>query len=218
MKNSDEEIGSEKETIRVEAFSDGVFAIAITLLILEIHVPEFEEGESLFSALAHEWASIVAFFIGFFTILICWINHHFMFRYIYKSDSMLLLINGLKLLVVTATPFATALLAKSIETDWQQQSVNIYCFNFALMGIAMSGIWSYANSKGFTKASSREYLRSTTWLYYFAGLFSTVIFAISFWNVFVCLGLSAVMFVIFLFPKRAVTWRLGRIKSKLVLD
>ena len=70
-------INSEKETGRIEAFSDGVFAIAITLLILDIHVPEFKENTTLMSAISNEWASLIALLVGFFTILVCWINHHY---------------------------------------------------------------------------------------------------------------------------------------------
>ena len=72
------EIGP-KETARVEAFSDGVFAIAITLLVLDIHVPEVKDNEKLLTLVLHDWAAHLAFLIGFFTILVCWINHHYMF-------------------------------------------------------------------------------------------------------------------------------------------
>src|SRR5690349_6121492 len=94
-----------KETSRLEAFSDGVFGFAITLLVLDIHVPTVANGQTLSQVLAADWATYLAFLIGFFTILICWINHHFMFDYIFKSNSKLLLLNGFKLLVVTFTPY-----------------------------------------------------------------------------------------------------------------
>src|SRR5689334_15002343 len=103
-----------KETSRIESFSDGVFAIAVTLLILDIHVPDVGPNASLIDALWQEWPSMLALLIGFFTLLICWINHHYMFQLIYKSDSVLLLLNGFKLLVVTVTPIATAVLSKFI--------------------------------------------------------------------------------------------------------
>ncbi|HJW28482.1 MAG TPA: TMEM175 family protein, partial [Saprospiraceae bacterium] len=140
---------STKATTRLEAFSDGVFAIAITLLILEIHVPVAVENESLFQSLLQEWTSFLALLIGFFTLLVCWINHHYMFSMIHRSNSMLLVINGFKLLVVTITPFATALLAKNIDTDWIKSSVTVYCFNFTMMGFAMTSIWLYSKWKGF---------------------------------------------------------------------
>src|SRR6476661_5906430 len=114
MEEADYKSKNANETARIEAFSDGVFAIAITLLILEIHVPAVKANETLMHSLLHEWESFLALFVGFFTLLTCWINHHYMFSVIRKCNSPLMLVNGFKLLVVTITPFATALLAKNI--------------------------------------------------------------------------------------------------------
>lgn len=213
METSLTKIDSAKETSRIESFSDGVFAIAITLLILDIHVPDIKANESLLAALSGEWASFLALLIGFFTILICWINHHFMFQMIRQTNSILLLINGFKLLIVTITPFATAVLSKHIQTDWVQAAVTIYCFNFALMGIAMSAIWMYANGKKFVKASSGKVLKATTRLYIFAGLFSTVIWIVSFYSITVCLVLSAIMFILFIFPNKTIALQMNRNKQ-----
>ena len=76
-------------TARLEAFSDGVFAIAITLLILEVKVPHLPEeggGRSLLSALAALWPSYLAYLTSFVTIFIMWANHHAMFTYIRRCD------------------------------------------------------------------------------------------------------------------------------------
>src|SRR4030095_7538609 len=113
-------------TSRIETFSDGVFAIATTLLVLDIHVPHLKDNESLFPALLANWQTYLAFLIGFFTLLVCWINHHYMFELINKSNDKLLLFNGFKLLVVSFTPFATALISKYIGTSFQQTTVSIY--------------------------------------------------------------------------------------------
>lgn len=202
-----------KETARIEAFSDGVFAIAITLLILDIHVPELEPGSNLMAALISEWPSILALLIGFFTILICWINHHYMFQLINKSNSKLLLINGFKLLVVTITPFSTALLSKHLATDWSQSAIIIYTFNFALMGSAMTGVWCYAYLNGLIKSESPEMLKAVTQLYIFASMISISIWIVSFISVPVCLFLSIVMFGIFIFPESIIKWRTKKIKT-----
>ena len=197
---------SAKETSRIESFSDGVFAIAITLLVLDIRVPDLNPNESLLKSLLVEWPSFLALLIGFFTLLICWINHHYMFQLIHRSNSMLLLINGFKLLIVTITPFATALLSKHIQTDWENSAVTIYCFNFALMGIAMTGVWIYSYKKGFAGSISDKVLISVTKLYIFAGIFSTMIWIVSFFSIILCMVLFGIMFLIFLFPKRVVNW------------
>ncbi len=80
----------QKETHRLELFSDGVFAIAITLLVLElIQKLHPENGTELIGYYVHHWQPFLAFLIGFLTILVCWINHHHVFTYIHKMDSKL---------------------------------------------------------------------------------------------------------------------------------
>jgi uncharacterized membrane protein len=195
-----------KETSRLEAFSDGVFGFAITLLVLDIHVPSTMDSQTLFQAMAADWATYVAFLTGFFTILICWINHHFMFDYIYKSNSKLLLINGSKLLVVTFTPFATAVLSKYINTDQQETAVSVYAFNFALMGMSMFGIWLYAFRMGLMKTGAQIPLRTISRYYLLAAILSFSIFILSFVSIWLCLSLSGLMFVIFLFPEQALLY------------
>ena len=98
------------ETARVEAFSDGVFAIAITLLILEIKVPSAGSGD-LGEQLLRQWPSYLSFFISFAFIGIMWIKHHRLFTHIRKSDDVLLVLNLLLLLGVTVVPFPTSVLA-----------------------------------------------------------------------------------------------------------
>jgi len=74
-----------KETARLEAFSDGVFAIAITLLVLElVEILHIQNRGGLLKTYLNHWESFLAFFIGFCTILVCWINHHHIFTYIHN--------------------------------------------------------------------------------------------------------------------------------------
>jgi uncharacterized membrane protein len=197
-------------TGRIEAFSDGVFAIAVTLLVLDIRVPEVTDKESLLGAVLSNWETYLAFVIGFFTLLVCWINHHYMFEMINKSTGMLLLLNGFKLLMVSFTPFATAVLSKYIGTTHQQTAISIYGLNFFLMGSAMTGIWLYACQHDLTIASAAE-LRASTQLYVFASVLSGVIFILSFFSVIISLVLFGLMFMIFVFPRNVIT---GIEKSK----
>lgn len=100
-------------TARVEAFSDGVFAIAITLLILEIPVPHPGAGGGhgkLWGSLAAIWPSYLAFVFSFFVILIMWVNHHELMRLVRVVDYPFLFANGFLLLSVTFVPFPTAVL------------------------------------------------------------------------------------------------------------
>ena len=94
----------EKETARIEAFSDGVFAIAITLLILEIKIPNAGSA-NLSSQLIRQWPSYFAFVISFAFVGIMWINHHRLFTHIKRADNTLLFLNLLLLLGVTRFRF-----------------------------------------------------------------------------------------------------------------
>ncbi len=108
---------AENETGRVEAFSDGVFAIAITLLILEIRVPPSATDAALGQELLHIWPSFLAFLASFMAIGVMWLNHHRLFTLIQKCDDGLIALNLLLLLGITWIPFPTALLAEHLRVD-----------------------------------------------------------------------------------------------------
>ncbi len=140
----------EKETTRVEAFSDGVFAIALTLLILEIKVPDlssFSSNEKLFSALTALWPSYFAFILSFSAVLIMWINHHGFFKYIRKIDPAFLFANGFLLLMVTFINFPTAVLARYIDTPAFNIASAFYCGSMVLISVAYNVLWFSAAYK-----------------------------------------------------------------------
>lgn len=120
-----------KETVRVEAFSDGVFAIAITLLILEIKVPHSEKivsNSQLWHEIKHLWPSYFAFVFSFGSILVAWVNHHHAFNIINKTSRTFMYANGFLLLTITFIPFPTAMLAEFIGTRYAQPAIVFYCF------------------------------------------------------------------------------------------
>jgi uncharacterized membrane protein len=119
---------------RIEAFSDGVFAIAITLLILEIRVPHVDHG--LWSELLALWPSYVAFLFSFVVILIMWINHHELLRMAVGVTYPFLFANGLLLLTVTFVPFPTAVLAAHLGTPEARTAVAFYCGTFVVNALA----------------------------------------------------------------------------------
>ncbi len=109
---------AESSTTRLEAFSDGVFAIAITLLILEIKVPAAAEIAALgglWAALAERWPSYVGYILSFFVIGIMWVNHHALFTHIRRIDRLLLLANLLMLMTASFLPYPTAVLAEHLS-------------------------------------------------------------------------------------------------------
>jgi len=129
----------EKDTGRVEAFSDGVFAIAITLLILEIKVPNLGAGATdgkLLAALGALWPSYLAFVLSFFVILIMWVNHHEFLRLVRAVDYPFLFANGAVLLMVTFVPFPTAVLAAHLGAEGARGAVAFYCATFFAASLA----------------------------------------------------------------------------------
>jgi uncharacterized membrane protein len=135
-----------KDTQRLEAFSDGVFAIAITLLVLEIRVPHPEEGETLTRALLHEWPSYFGFVLSFVVIGIIWLNHHTMFKDISRSDHSLQILNLLVLLSVSFVPFPTAVLAENLKNDDGRLAATLlYGGTFTVMALIFNAIWLYAS-------------------------------------------------------------------------
>lgn len=138
---------AEKETGRIEAFSDGVFAIAITLLVLDLKVAAPTGSEGLAYKLAGEWPAFVAFLNSFATILVIWINHHNLFNLIVKSDCKFMLANGLLLLCVTFLPFPTSLVAEYYGHPGGTTAAVLYTGTFLMMAFAFNILWHYAAYK-----------------------------------------------------------------------
>ena len=137
----------ENETVRMEAFSDGVFAIDITLLTFQLKAPGPKAAMStqhLALALFHHWPDYIAYFVSFTTIFIIWLNHHRMYNVIRRSDSRFMFYNGLLLLLVSIIPFTTSLLAEYINTPAYQLSSALYMLLFAGISWTLFSMWVYA--------------------------------------------------------------------------
>ncbi|WP_442587413.1 TMEM175 family protein [Pedobacter sp. AW31-3R] len=138
----------EKETGRIEGFSDGVFAIGITLLVLDLHVPELKEGmngTALWRELSAQWPGYMAFVISFFSIFIVWVSHHKLFKQIYRRNTGLMFANGLILFLVTCVSFPTNLLARFYHSEAQQLSITLYTGLFVLMNLSFNLLWFLAS-------------------------------------------------------------------------
>lgn len=123
-------------TNRVEAFSDGVFAIAITLLVLDLHVPGPGSGD-LGHQLAAQWPSYAAYVVSFLTVGIIWINHHAMLRRLGSVDHGILVWNLLLLMSVAILPFTTALMAAYLKAEsGESLAAAVYSGSFLVMGLA----------------------------------------------------------------------------------
>jgi uncharacterized membrane protein len=135
----------QKETGRVESFSDGVIAIAITLLILEIKIPKPDDiaSVSLFIKLLDLWPSFLAFVTSFGTILVMWVNHHRVFRLVRTTDYPFLYWNGFLLLTISFVPFPTALLAGHLTSPEAATATAVYAGTNVVIALAFSGVWRH---------------------------------------------------------------------------
>ena len=128
-------------TGRTEAFSDGVFAIAITLLILEISVPE-TAFDNLWRGIAEQWPSYLAYATSFITIGGIWLAHHGIFRRLQFANTSLMLINLLLLMAVSFLPFPTKLLAEAIHSpDAERAAVIFYGGSLLVISCLISALW-----------------------------------------------------------------------------
>jgi uncharacterized membrane protein len=131
-------------TSRLEAFSDGVFAIAITLLVLEIPVPSVEGG-GLADALIDQWPAYAAYVVSFAIIGIIWINHHAVLGYVTRADRGLLFLNLSLLLWVVLIPWPTSLIAEYMRQGGadERAAALVYAATMTLMGVSFGSIWLY---------------------------------------------------------------------------
>lgn len=133
-------------TSRIEAFSDGVFVVAITVLVLNLQVPQLVSAEvsrGLLPKLVELWPKLLSYALSFEIVGIYWVAHHNTFHYIQRSDRTLLWLNILLLLCIVLLPFPTALLGQYPE---QQISVIIYAGTLVLTGLVFQLLWWYATS------------------------------------------------------------------------
>ncbi len=134
-------------TNRIEAFSDGIFAIAMTLLVLQITVPEIPQAlvaVELPKKLLELWPTkLLSYAMSFVIIGIYWVSHHIIFHYIKRSDPVLLWLNILFLMCISFIPFPTALIGQYVK---QKISVIIYCSTLGVTGLVLQLIWWYATS------------------------------------------------------------------------
>lgn len=132
------------DTGRIEAFSDGVFAIAITLLVLEISVPE-SEFDNLWEGIANQWPSYLAYVTSFATIGGLWLAHHAIFRRLSTADATVTRLNILLLMLVSFLPFPTKLVAETIDkTNAERAAVIFYGLALLAISIVSSAVWRHA--------------------------------------------------------------------------
>jgi uncharacterized membrane protein len=196
-------ISDEKETGRLEAFSDGVFAIAITLLILELKVPPLTSisslpitSDGLGKALLQQWPSYISLITSFFTILVMWMHHHAIVKNIRRTDAWLYFANGFLLFVVTFVPYPTAVLATYLNTPAAKMAVAFYAGTFVLIAFAFILLTQAAlRSELLAGSSSIEYVDKLRRSYAFGPPLYLLAFLAAFVDVRLSLGICTALWI-----------------------
>jgi uncharacterized membrane protein len=194
-----------KETGRIEAFSDGVFAIAITLLILDVRPPaDISKPAALVSELVKLWPAYLAYVISFTTIGIMWIQHHKLLTLITRSNHALLLLNTYLMFWVTFVPFPTSLLADYISREEGVAAVGaiVYSGTYFMIAVAFNLLWRYAahnNRLLDTKANPRS-VRAIYRSYAFGPLLYLVALALAFVSAQASVAMNMLLALFFALP------------------
>lgn len=201
---------------RVEAFSDGVFAIIITLLVLDLHVPQREalNGQSLAQALLQQWPLYLAYVLSFLQVGVVWANHHTMFHYIQRSDHVLLVYNLLLLLFTALLPFTTAIFAEyglAIRSDIQVAAF-IYSAALGLAGVFFNLVWRHALSARLVNPHADPHrLHALTWHWAFVPVFYALAFALTLISPYLSVGMYALLLFYYALPgPHVIRWMTGR--------
>ncbi len=205
-------MGELKETGRIEAFSDGVFAVAITLLVLNLQLPGSLAPGDLAGWLGSRWPLYLAFVTSFALVGVMWINHHRIFNLITRSDSVLMGLNLVLLLVVVFVPFPTALVAQYIapasnNTNLladQRAAALLYNGTSIVLAIAFSILWRYSTHEGrlLEKNANLQAVEAISKQYRFGPLFYAAAFVLAWIYVPASIMLNLLMAVYFAIPAR----------------
>ena len=198
---------------RLVGLSDGVFAVAITLLSIDVVAKGTAGGgEDLAAHLLSEWPAFAAYLFGFLTILVCWINHQVVYEHVTRMDTGLVWINGLQLALVALVPFPTALLAEHLLDADAGVAFAIYGVTFLLIAFSFWATARYIGWRGLAdehadpgvdRGLTRCYAISVAWTVLCLALCAvSVIAAIAGW---------ALMFIVFAFPLQFAHWMRDRI-------
>ncbi|MCW3089958.1 MAG: hypothetical protein JWP81_1027 [Ferruginibacter sp.] len=189
-----------KETLRIEAFSDGVFSIAITLLALELPFPHIENIMSnavLTQAFLNNWTAYLAFILSFLSVLIMWINHHAIFRHIHKTTNAIMFTNGFMLLLIVAVPYPTSLIAEYFNTPAANTAVAVYAALFILINISYNLLWyaASANGQSLQPGVSKQTIKSFRNIYLIGFPIYVAAFAVAFFNAILSLVICMLLWV-----------------------
>lgn len=193
------EIQQQKETARIETFSDGVFCIAITLLSIEIgvEVTGNKTNATLLTAIIQKWPIYIAYLISFMNVLLAWIGHHSLFKHLRAVDNGVMISNGVLLMIVALVPFPTKTLGLFLLTGALRTAVIFYTAYFVLISIGFRMLWYTVVRKKILLLNSitEEKIRQITKTENIGLICNVVIMLVAFLNPWAALVLSFAMWV-----------------------
>ena len=190
------------ESGRVEAFSDGVFAIAITLLILDVKKPLTTTGESLAHQLTHQWPQYDAYVVSFLVIGIMWTNHHQVFSFVARVDRTLLFLNLLLLMGVSALPWATSVVSSYLnQPHGAQLAVALYGGFMVAHALTFTALWWWLTRTGhlFDARVDEARAKGTRARFALGTVVYPILMALSFVNALLTLALHGVVAIYYAF-------------------
>jgi uncharacterized membrane protein len=175
------------EDNRLEALSDGVFAVGMTLLVLDLRVPSAAEagtGSALLAQLGAEWPTYLAYVVSFVTVLVMWVNHRNVLKLLEPPDVPFHIINGLLLLLVTVVPFTTSLFAEHLGHGGEGVAASVYAGTWLLIALVFQVWWHYASfhRRLIAPHVSHAATRAVTRAYMVAPPAYGLAFVLSFWS------------------------------------
>ena len=199
-------------TERLMAFSDGVFAIAITILVLEIKLPKHEDliaPNGLYNYLCHIWPSYLSYGMSFFVIGVYWSNHHWFYTFIIKTNHVMNMLHIWFLMCISFLPFTTAILGEFILFDEHKSAaVTACCIGFLLPVPPVFIMYLYAVNKGglIHKNLNRKFINNQKYKLIAGLVCSTLALCFSFHYPNISLGIIGVSFILFLLPPDTPTY------------
>ncbi len=172
------QLQNELKVNRIEGLSDGVFAIVMTLLILELKISDVAHDTNLTTGLieelSHLWPKLFTYVVSFIILGVYWIGHHYQINFVTRGNRVFLWLNIVFLMFIGLVPFSTALLG---DYPLEKVSVIIYGFNLVLCSSSLFGVWQYATRNKMVDSSvTKEFIKSVNYrmmtavTFYIAGI------------------------------------------------
>ncbi|WP_254509218.1 TMEM175 family protein [Anatilimnocola floriformis] len=199
-------VNPQRETERLEYFSDAVIAIAATLLSVDLKAPRADvlSGTTLLEALVQQWPSYLAFAVSFLFIGISWAAHHDMFNYVRRTNHMMLILNLMFLMGIALQPFSTALLAEHIGKDGERTAAMVFYGVLLLTSVSYNAVWHYAIRCGLIEdCLDARLLRALSIEHAVAPLLHLSALLVAFWSVRLSLIPVLMLYVFFALPRVA---------------